>query len=45
VEGDFLEGSSESTNYIIAKHPASVGVKHEYFHNIGRYLNIKLGNE
>jgi hypothetical protein len=45
VEGGFLEGSSDSTNYIIAKHPASVGVKHEYFHNIGRYLNDKLGNK
>lgn len=44
VEAGFFEGSSDSTNYIIAKHPASVGVKHEYFQNIGRYLKNKLKN-
>lgn len=34
--------NNSKTVFIIAKHPVTVGLKNEYFHNIGRLITANL---
>lgn len=40
-EGFFI-GRNSHTIFIIAKHPTSIGITNEYFHNIGKLIAAKL---
>jgi len=41
--GDFFVGNSGRQEFLIIKHPATIGLRNDYFHRAGNYIESKLG--